>query len=129
MNRTAVRCRGRTWIRVDLRDIPVPGGPERSETTSLGEARAGPLGFVIRYTAASGSRFWRILATSADGRTWATFDETATMWTGPLGPRLTLAADAYLMTTNDSAPIGGVKTDGSPMVIGFTTRLSVFRCN
>lgn len=118
---------GETWTRVDLRALPVPNGPTNPTTVSGTEARASANGFVVRYTAAEGNRFWRLLATSRDGRTWSTFDESPLLWTGNLGPRLALAGDTLLMTTNDSAPIGGIPANGGPLVIGFTTRSYVGR--
>lgn len=112
---------GATWQRVDVADLPIPNGPARAKSFQMGEVRAGPLGFVARFIVADGATFWRIFATSADGRTWATADESAIgVWNGSLGPRLGVLADRYVMTVNDSAPTGDWSTDG--MRVGYTTR-------
>ncbi|MEZ5231738.1 MAG: hypothetical protein R2749_03380 [Acidimicrobiales bacterium] len=108
---------GRTWSRVDIRGIAIPDGPVNPGALQLGETRATPNGFVLRYIVAEGGRFWRVFATSHDGITWAAVDESPLFWTGPLGPRLAVVGDRILMTTNDSAPISM-----TPLVIGFTTR-------
>lgn len=96
----------------------MPDGAPRASSFQQFEAIAGRDGFIARYIAAEGSRFWRVLASSRDGRTWAVVDEAPTFWSGSLGPRLAVAGDRFLLTSNESY----LQSQGPPMVIGDRTR-------